>query len=242
MCLLKSPGEALSNMKRLLSALRWDFIRQLRYNIIGIMLVVSALYIGLFHFIPLENKIPLLIFLIFNDPTALGMIFIGSLILFEKGDGTLEALVVTPLQHWEYILSKAISLTTIATGASLLMALFSHGIATNVIYLILGVALTSMVFVFLGIIVVAGCRSFNQYLLRLLLYLIPLSLPLLNYLGVTDTLWWYVFPTQATLLLLEASFSTIETWKIVYSILCLLIWNALTFYFALKVFAKDIAR
>ncbi len=229
-------------MKRLLSALRWDFIRQMRYNIIGIMLVVSALYIALFYFLPLNDKVPLLIFLIFNDPTALGMIFIGSLILFEKGDGTLQALVVTPLQHWEYILSKAISLTTIATGASLLMALLSHGIKTNVIYLILGVALTSILFVFLGIIVVAGCRSFNQYLLRLVIYLIPLSLPLLNFTGVTDTLWWYLFPTQATLLLLEASFTSIATWKIVYSILGLLIWNVLMFYFALKIFKKDIAR
>jgi len=229
-------------MKRLLAALRWDFTRQLRYNIIGIMLVVSALYIGLFYFLPLDDKVPLLMFLIFNDPTALGMIFIGSLILFEKGDGTLQALVVTPLKHWEYILSKAISLTTIATGASLLMALLSHGLSTNVIYLILSVALTSMVFVFLGIIAVAGCRTFNQYLLRLVLYLIPLSLPLLNFVGVTDTLWWYIFPTQGTLLLLEASFKDIATWKIAYSILCLLIWNALVFYFALKVFKKDIAR
>lgn len=229
-------------MKKLLTALRWDFIRQMRYNIIGIMLVVTALYVGMLYFMPAEYKDVLLIFLIFNDPTALGMIFIGSLILFEKGDGTLHALVVTPLEKSAYLLSKAISLSTIALGASLLMALLVHGWSTNIGYLLLGVGLTSMLFVFIGIIAVAGCRSFNQYLLRIVVYMVPLSLPLLNFMGITDTYWWYVFPTQGTLLLLEASFGTVPFWKIMYSILCLMIWALATYFIALRVFKKDITR
>lgn len=229
-------------MKHLLTALRWDFIRQWRYNIVGIMLVITLLYVGLLYFLPLENKDPLLIFLIFNDPTALGMLFIGSLVLFEKGDGTLQALVVTPLRKWQYLWSKAISLTVIATGASLLMAWLSHGWSTQILWLVIGVGLTSLLFVFLGIIVVAGCQSFNQYLLRLAIYFIPLSLPLLNFVGYTDTYWWYFFPTQATLLLLEASFSNLPVWKIAYSIGCLLIWIAGTFWVANRVFQKEVNR
>lgn len=229
-------------MKHLLSALRWDFIRQWRYNIIGIMLVITALYVSLLYFLPLEDKDPLLIFLIFNDPTALGMLFIGSLVLFEKSDGTLQALVVTPLRRWQYLWSKAISLTVIATGASLLMAWLGHGWSTQIIWLITGVGLTSLLFVFLGVIVVAGCQSFNQYLLRLAIYFIPLSLPLLNFVGFTDTYLWYFFPTQATLLLLEASFSTIPAWEIGYSILCLVIWTIGTFIVANRVFKKEVNR
>jgi len=229
-------------MKNLLTALRWDFIRQIRYNIVGIMLVVTALYIGLLYFLPFENKNPLLVFLIFNDPTALGMIFIGSLILFEKGDGTLQALVVTPLKPQEYIFSKAISLSVIATGASLLMALFTNGWSTNIALLVIGVFLTSTLFIFLGIVIVAGCTSFNQYMVRMVVYFIPLALPLLNFLGVTDTYWWYLFPTQGTLLLLEAALGDIPSWQIAYSIVCLLIWNVSIYFFALKIFKNEIAK
>lgn len=229
-------------MEKLLKALRWDFIRQGRYNIIGIMAIVTALYVGFLYFLPMADKSPLMIFLIFNDPTALGMIFIGSLVLFEKSDGTLQALVVTPLEHWQYILSKAISLTVIAIISSILIALFTHGWETNLLYLISGVGLTSLIFIFLGLIVVAGCTSFNQYMVRLVLYFIPLSLPLLNFIGITDTLIWYLFPTQATLLLLEASFYTLPGWKIAYAFVCLLFWTVLSYRFALSTFKKDIAR
>ena len=58
-------------MKNLITALRWDFLRQYRYNIVGIILVVTAMYIGILYFIPLEDKSMLLVFLIFSDPTAL---------------------------------------------------------------------------------------------------------------------------------------------------------------------------
>lgn len=225
-------------MKKLLHAVRWDFIRQFRYNIAGIMAVVTALYIGLLYALPLEDPAPLLLFLIFNDPVVLGMIFIGSLVLFEKSDGTLQALVVTPLENWKYLWSKAISLTSIALLASFAMAISVYAANFNWLVLFLAVALSSVLYIFLGIIVVWHCRSFNEYIIRLAIYFIPLSLPLLNFLQITDTYLWYLFPTQATLLLLEAAFAPVAAWKIIYAFVYLILCGSAAFYTALQMFKR----
>ncbi len=225
-------------MKKLLHAIRWDLIRQVRYNILGIMAAVTILYIGLLYALPLEDPRPLLIFLIFNDPVVLGMIFIGSVVLFEKSDGTLDALVVTPLENWKYLWSKGISLTCIALLASFAMAIWAMGLDFHWPLLFLAVSISSILYIFIGIIVVWHCRSFNEYILRLAIYFIPLSLPLLNFLHITDTYFWYLFPTQATLILLEATFEPQATWKIIYAFVYLLCCLGLAFYGALQVFKR----
>ncbi|MCB0553945.1 MAG: hypothetical protein KDD02_10365, partial [Phaeodactylibacter sp.] len=56
----------------------------------------------------------LTVFLIFNDPMGLGLMFIGALYLFEKNENTLQALSVTPLRAWQYLASKTITLSLIA--------------------------------------------------------------------------------------------------------------------------------
>ena len=78
-------------------ALKWDLIRQYRYNIVGVAAFVTVVYILILFGIEWEYKDKLVVFLIFNDPAALGMMFIGSLVLFEKSEHTLEALVATPI-------------------------------------------------------------------------------------------------------------------------------------------------
>ena len=43
-------------------------------------------------------------------------VFLAGLLLIEKGQGTLEGLIVTPLRSSEYLLAKILSLTVLAVG------------------------------------------------------------------------------------------------------------------------------
>jgi fluoroquinolone transport system permease protein len=226
-------------MNRLYTAFKWDLIRQIRYQILTAALVVTALYILVFLNLPWERKDKLLVFLIFNDPAPLGMLFIGSLVLFEKTDRTLEALVVTPLRPWQYLWAKALSLTAIALACSLAMVIAGHGPWFNYGLFSLALVLTSLLFVFLGFVLVAPCRSFNEYVIKMGFSLIPMALPFLNYFEVTDTYWWYIIPSQGTLLLMEASLAGgVAGWEVAYSIIYLALACAVSFRLALRAFGS----
>ena len=224
-------------MSIFLHALKWDLIRQYRYNIIGVAAFVSVVYILILFGIEWEYKDKLVVFLIFNDPAALGMIFIGSLVLFEKSEHTLEALVATPIRAWQYLLAKGSSLTLIVLISSLLMAGIGHGERINYSLFTLGIILTSYFYVYLGFIIVSKTKSFNEYILKMALWLVPLSLPFLNFVEITNTYWWYVIPSQATLILLESALGkAVPIWEIGYAILYLSVGVLVCFHFAKKAF------
>ena len=228
-------------MKHFLTALQWDLIRQTRYNIIGIAILVTVLYVLLIVNIKWEYLDKLVIILIFNDPAAMGMMFIGSLVLFEKSDRSLEALAVTPLKSWQYLFAKAFSLTLVALGCSYVMAFAGFGWSFNYLLFGLAVGITSFLFVFLGFYVVSGCQSFNGYIMKLALWLLPVIFPLLNFIEVSDSQLAYLIPVQGAFILLEAAFGKVTSlWEYVYAFSYLLICTLVAFYFAQKAFREKL--
>lgn len=220
-------------MKTLFKFVKWDFTLQVRYNILTIALVISALYIVLLKSLPGNNLDPLIMLLVLSDPTMFGVLFIGVLVLYEKDNNTLNALIVTPLKSWQYLWSKAISLTLIAIPIALAIAIFGHGLKINYIYLLLSVCLSSIMFVFLGFVVVSKAKGFNQYIIKFALFTIPVCIPILGLFDLFQSNFFYLIPTQATILLLKAGFNaTINTWLLIYSIGYLLVWLIFSFYLA----------
>jgi fluoroquinolone transport system permease protein len=231
-------------MKKWIHAFRWDLLREWRYNIIAVALVVTAIYVALIRLLPLTEVMSgkLLVFFIFNDPTALGMLFVGSLILFERADRTLYALAITPISTQTYLWSKNLTLTAIAIVCSLIMAYLGHGVSIRPLFLIAGVGLSSLLFTFIGMAVVASCRTFNEYILKVAAVLIPTALPFLNFFELTDTYWWYIVPTQASLKLMEASFYPVSNVDIWYSLLYLLLWVFISNVWAKRAFERQVSK
>lgn len=220
--------------KRLQYAIAGDIVRQQRYQIITIAVAITVIYIGIFYFIPGASQDKVVQFMIFNDPVALGMLFIGAMYLFEKSENTLEALVVTPLRASEYLSAKLITLSLLGTLVSMAMALAAWGWSFNPLTLIVGISLTASLFTMLGFVIVVGSRSFNEYVIKMGLWMIPVVLPLLNFFDVYHSYWFYLIPVQPTLLLLTAAREGIPVWEVVYAISYLLIWNVLAFRWALQ--------
>lgn len=84
--------------KKLWLALKGDLLGQWPYNLIIAALGVTVLYTLILIPMKQHGMDKAMLFLIFSDPVALGMLFIGALILFERSDRTLEALVITSLR------------------------------------------------------------------------------------------------------------------------------------------------
>lgn len=221
-------------------AVGWDLRLQARYQIVTVAVVVTAAYAALFRAVPASRATEVLVTLVFSDPTMIGFLFVGVMVLFERGANTLEAVVVTPLSASQYLWSKAISLTAIAVPCGLAMALAGRGPRFDAVALVAGIALTSLLFVLLGFVAVARVRTVNAYLLIVPVFLAPLNLPFLGYLGIVESPLLYLLPTQASLVLLDSAFAARPAWELAYAVGFLALWIALALRLALRAFATSV--
>jgi fluoroquinolone transport system permease protein len=227
-------------MRRLFRTIGWDLLLQLRYQIITVAIVITAAYTMVFKLLAREGFDEVLVVIIFSDPVMIGFIFIAALVLFEKGSGTIDALIVTPLRKTEYLLSKVISLGLIATVCSLVMAIAGHGWRFNYFFFIYGTVFTSSIFTLIGFIGVSRVKSMNQFVIIIPFFMIPFVLPLLNFFKLTSSWILYLIPTQSFLDLLWASFNAVPAGRIIFAMIYLPIWLGLVFNFALRAFDRNI--
>ena len=229
-------------MKTLFKLIYWDLKLQVRNGILTVAVFIAVFYTAFFLLLGLRGKDDILVALIFSDPTFLGFIFTGVLVLFEKSANTLQALVVTPVKIWQYLFSKAISLTIITSIICFAMVFASHGFLFNYFWFIVAALLSSVLFIFLGFIGVAKVKTFNQYIIVIPLFIAPLSLPYLYFFGVSKSWLFYILPTQGALILFRGAFEKIALGDAVYSVayLMLSIWVACRI--SKQLFLKHIVR
>lgn len=137
------------------------------------------IYVFLGALIPETMKAYYFIMVFYSDPIFLGAFFIGSLIILEKQQGMFTYLNITPLSDFEYLLAKSLSLSLIALVVTLCI-LFLSGILLEIQvgYLILGVLLSSIFYINLGVIQSVKTQSINGYFIRMIPVMLILFIPL----------------------------------------------------------------
>jgi fluoroquinolone transport system permease protein len=230
-------------MNELLAMLKWEFILQSRYRIIYIAFGSVILYYLMLEALPILNSVEMSTTFLFFDPMLIGIMFVGALVLFEKTENTLQALVVTPMKTNTYFLSKIISLTILSLLTGTLFLLLTQGIDFSVPHYLIGVALTSILLILIGFIFVSRCQSLNEYLLMIMLSFVVLFLPpLLHTSGIYENPLFYLWPTQASFIMMKGTFTEISVIDTAYAASYLIIWIVLCFYLAKKAFYKYIVQ
>lgn len=221
-------------MTRLLSTILWDIRLQFRNGF-----YYAALFVGLITIILLNRFNPtpdtlrqILPLFALQNITVDTFYFIAGLVLLEKGEGTLEGLVVTPLRPREYLIAKIVTLTGLAVVENIIIVLVLYGLPDNMLLFTLGLILFSILFTLLGFITVIRFDSINSFLLPSVLVTTFLSLPLLAYFDLWHSWLLYLHPIQGSLLLLKAGFQPVPAWQIGYGLIYSLIWVWLTYTFS----------
>ena len=234
----------MSNLKNML---KWEFILLSRYKIIHISVLSVILYFLTTQAVQsLKDQTQVHSVLLFFDPAVIGLMFVGALVLFEKSENVLQALVITPMRTDDYLLSKMISLTILSViSAGLFMGLMVifNGTSFNLLYLAIGIILTSLMLILLGFIIISRVDSINGYLLVMMIGFIGLTFPpLLRLFGLFENPVFYLWPTQASFILFDGVFhsSSLELWEIIYGVCYQILWIVLLYYFAKKAFNKHI--
>ena len=229
-------------MKRLRALLGQDLRLQLRYGFVYAGIFVAVFWIAILSLLPMEALRFAVPAFLFVNGTMTTFFFIGGLVLYEKREGVLEALVVSPVRRHEYLLSKVASLTLLAGVETVLIAVVLWGSALAFAPVLLGVAAIGAMNTLFGFLMVSRYDSVNEFLLPAGVVSTLLQVPVLASLGLWDSPWLYLWPTQGPLLLIESGFETIGTGDAIYAVVTTAVWIAVAGALAHRAFGRFIVR
>lgn len=227
-------------MTRLWRTILWDTRFQIRYGLYIATAFTTVVAIVVLKLLPASVMDLAVPFVIFVDMAMVGFYFLAAIVLFEKSEGTLLALVVSPLRFWEYLAAKLASLTALAVVISLLVAVVCYGVGFNWPLLAVAVALTSCIGLIVGFIAIAPYDTVSAFFLPAQLYALPLTVPLLAFFGWIDHPIFYLWPTHGSLLMLRGAFIGLEFWQWVYGIVIQVVWIGLLAWVARRRFDRHI--
>ncbi|HBH1697345.1 TPA: ABC transporter permease, partial [Clostridioides difficile] len=119
------------------------------------------------------------IIMIYSDPAAMGLFFMGAIVLLEKSQRVLNSLAVSPVKVSEYILSKVISLGVISSIVAMFIAITLN--LDSIIISTIGTFFSSIIFSLLGLILASKASSLNQFIvLSIPIEIICFIPPILN--------------------------------------------------------------
>lgn len=221
--------------------------RMKKYNVLAASFAAALIWIGILHFIEITDLTELFPMFIFIDATSMSMIMIGVTMFFEKQEGVLKTLFVSPINKFEYILAKTFA--NITTNLITLTLLYVYAkvfkeINVNIIGLIFAVILIAIFHSLFGFILTFYSKDFTDMLMGMMKYVfiftLPVILEVLNIFkgkfGDVLSVILYFIPTKASMLLLQATSGEFKTWEVAIALIYLFIASLLIYWFVSKKF------
>ncbi len=224
--------------------------RMKRYNIFAASLLISLIWIGVLQFTGIEDVSSIFPLLIFLDATSMAMLMVGVTMFFEKQEGVIKTLLVSPIDKSEYILAK--SFANILSNVVTLGVLYGYSklfkeINVNILGLLAAVILIAFFHSLLGFLLTYYSKDFTGLLTGIMKYSFVFMIPvLLEQVGLikneTIKKFLYIIPTKSSMTLLNASSIGIEMLEVVLSTLYLVLISALLYYIVYKKFDEFAIR
>ncbi len=141
----------------------WDMRFQARYGFYLLYTFLTILYAAFIFALPVAAKEKAAPILIFSDPAAMGLFFMGAIVFLEKSQRVTAFMSITPVKACEYVASKVLSLSAISVVVAVILATASGSRA--VLPVAVGTLLGSAMFTLCGVIVATKIVSLNQFIL-----------------------------------------------------------------------------
>lgn len=211
--------------------------RMKKYKILGASLLVSVIWIGMLHFTDIKDVSSIFPLLILLDATTMSMLIVGVMMFYEKQEGTIKTLLVSPISKTEYILAKTFAniFSNVETLVILyLYAKFFKEININFFALLGAVILIAFFHSLIGFMLTYYSKDFTELLIGMMKYTLIFMLPIIfEQVGMikneTIRKLFYAIPTKSSMTLLRAPAGGIEVWEIVTSVLYLLVASILLY-------------
>jgi fluoroquinolone transport system permease protein len=148
---------------RFKNLLIWDMRFQARYGFYLLYGFLTIFYMVVLFALPASVKSKVAAMLIFSDPAAMGLFFMGAIVLLEKSQRVTSFMAITPIKAFEYVGSKVLSLNAIALVVAAVLSIASG--TKSIALALMGTFLAGSVFTLFGVIVATKTSSLNRFLL-----------------------------------------------------------------------------
>lgn len=194
------------------AALGLEWTVEWRYRIPAVALVVTVVWTLALLAMPVWVARGVGPVVLTIDTATFGSFFIAALVLFERGEGALAALTVSPLRFGEYLGAKVAILTGLSVVSAVPIALAAGHRPTSLGPILLGVVLLSVLFLVLDFALVVRQRSLTGFLTVAPFVLVPfIAAPLAHLTGVLDHPLLYVVPTTGAVDVIRADIDPVRT-------------------------------
>lgn len=201
-----------------------------RHGILVLYVGLTAGYLTLLGLLLPELRPPVATYIVFTDPAAIGMAFMGAVVLLEKNQRVTLSLAVSPLPVWMYMAAKVIAFALIGSSVAAVLALYippSHRLPS-----VVGVALTSVAFSLMGMVIGAASTTLNGYMTQTIGPVLVITVPALGYLiGTITHPVWLAHPGIAALALIQGE-------HLIPACLSVLTWTVPLWFVAHRVVTK----
>ncbi len=158
-----------------------DIRFQLKYGFYFLYALFTILYISLLYALPFAWREQAAVLMIFSDPAAMGLYFMGAIALLEKSERALNSIAVSPVKPLEYVGAKLVSIALISTAAGLLIGLGTEAVK-NPFGFVLGVFFGSCLFSSIGLMIAANIATLNQFIVATIPAEIIINIPAIAWL------------------------------------------------------------
>ncbi|NLX61862.1 MAG: ABC transporter permease [Tissierellia bacterium] len=231
-------------MNNFLTLLFGELQRMKKYNIFTAAILVDLLWIGVLYFAKVEDITSLIPIIVYIDATAMSMVLVGATLFYEKQEGTIRTLLVSPISKSDYILAKIFA--NITSNLITLLLIYAYGkifkeVNLNLLGLIGSVVLIAFFHSLVGFLLTFNTKDFTEMLMDMMKYTFIFSIPvLLEQMGlikneIVDKI-LFIAPTKSAAVLLEATAGGVELWRSLFALIYLVAASFLFVYIVLKKF------
>ncbi|OQX93818.1 MAG: hypothetical protein B6I17_01110 [Tenericutes bacterium 4572_104] len=228
------------NYNRLLVLVKGELSRLNKYNIFSISMLIAIIWGLVLFFVNATIFNAILPILLLIDATLMSIIYIGSVMFFEKSESTISTMLVTPSTNKELIFSKVLANSIHNTFSSILIIIvfiFIRDIQINYFLILIGIILTTAFHTILGFYMAYYQKSFTEMLMNVMIFSFVLMIPNILYQLNVFTNKWFEYlmllnPIQAGTEVIGGGFkSYVFTWKYYFSLGYLIIGSIFTYYY-----------
>lgn len=212
---------------RKINVIKGDMIFQWKYGFYALYFLMIIIYLVVFSFFKGDVKDTIVSICVYSDPAAMGMFFMGALILLEKSQRITNSIAVSPVTAEEYILGKLISIGIISEIVGIVLMIQRSPV--NYLLCVVGIFAGSVIFSLCGVIVGSKIQSLNQYIIWTLPFEIVGFVPVILYrIGfLWDNRLMLLHPGCAVMQLIEGNKD-----MALISVISILVWSVILFWLA----------
>lgn len=209
-------------------------------------LLVNLLYIFALGYVNGEWKGTVATLLVLTDPTFLGMIFVGGILLLEKNSRIPNGIGISPLGSGGYIIAKCLSLLviTVITAICIMMA----GTVRITILKLVAITIVAAIFTMYGIVLATYAKGLNHFIALFMVGTVIGVLPVVLYLVNPLSKLLCFLPTYPLIRILSndgwaiGEVHVLSSEGVVVSLVILLLWLIGTYYYTKRTIERRLFR